>query len=83
MASKWRQYAAPIIAAIIDRHSDEKQARDELRLAYPFGPRANHPYAIWCEEVNRQASAKWPKRDETEVLPLFGSNNEQRDSRDI
>jgi hypothetical protein len=56
MQRSWRDIAAPIIAATIERvgRQDEKALRRALRDAYPFGMRKLHPYKIWCDEIRRQ-----------------------------
>lgn len=33
---------------------DDKLVRKALREAYPFGPRENHPYKIWLDEIKKQ-----------------------------
>lgn len=52
----WRDMAKPIIVSVIARvgKQDMKALRKELREAYPFGPRENHPYKSWCDEIRRQ-----------------------------
>lgn len=58
-----REYAAPIIRQIIRENEDaeEKDIRKALRDAYPWGPRENHPYKVWSEEV-RLGLALWRRR---------------------
>ena len=60
MSSPWRAHAAAIIRDVIERvgTDDERALRQALRDAYPFGPRANHPYKIWCSEVRFQLGEK-------------------------
>ena len=73
----WRESAAPIIAETIRRvgKGDMKSLRRELRAAYPFGQRANHPYKIWCSEVRYQLygrPAKPPKENpDTKTVDMF------------
>lgn len=73
----WRETAAPIIDRVIDAniHRPLQDIRRELRKAYPFGARANHPYKIWCSEVKRQLTQrgllKGPEVN-VEETPLFG-----------
>ena len=59
----WRDKARPIIAAVIEAHGtgDIIGLRRALRDAYPWGPRENHPYQLWCDEIRVQLGAK-PKR---------------------
>ena len=55
-ASYWRTMAAPLIADIL-AHSQGKttaEIRAKLRDAYPFGPRAMHPYKMWLKEIRHQ-----------------------------
>lgn len=56
----WRDIARPIIAEVLHAHQGAEEAviRKALRDAYPFGPRAMHPYRIWCDEVQRQRGQK-------------------------
>lgn len=55
--SPWRNRARPIIARVIAEHGhDERALRKALHAAYPFGPRENHPYKIWLDEIKRQLS---------------------------
>lgn len=51
-----REYATPIIRQIIRENEDaeEKDIRKALRDAYPWGPRENHPYKVWSDEVRKQ-----------------------------
>lgn len=62
MAKTWRDSAKPIIHRIITENEGktEKEIRDALREAYPWGERAMHPYKIWCDEINKQL--KKPKK---------------------
>lgn len=55
----WRQKAAPIIAEVIQRvgREDMKALRKALREAYPFGPRAYHPYRVWLDEIKCHLSS--------------------------
>ncbi len=58
----WRTQAAPIIAKVIaeTQGEDLHLLKDRLRKAYPFGPKTNHPYAIWRSEIKRQLGLKPP-----------------------
>jgi hypothetical protein len=58
--STWRDIAAPIIADVIKENAGktEKEVRDALREAYPFGQRSNWPYKVWCDEVRYQLGIK-------------------------
>lgn len=57
---KWRDHCRPIIAKVIEEHGtkDMKVLRRALREAYPYGERKNHPYKIWCSEINKQLGKK-------------------------
>ena len=60
----WRDQSRPIIAAVIANHpsADTNSLRKALRAAYPWGPKENHPYKIWCDEVRVQLGLK-PKKE--------------------
>ena len=53
--SNWRIDSLRVIDAVIERvgTSNLSALEREIRAAYPFGERANHPYKIWCDEVRR------------------------------
>lgn len=72
----WREQAAPIIAAVIQKigRRDIKALRKALREAYPWGERKLHPYKVWCAEVRRQLGTPiiTPRRDpNNRQLDLF------------
>jgi hypothetical protein len=54
--SRWRRYAAPIIARVLKETEgqEERVIRRALRAAYPFGERAMHPYKVWLDEIKKQ-----------------------------
>jgi len=56
----WRDHAKPIIREVIERvgFEDMKLLRKELKKAYPFGERSNHPYKIWLDEIKVQLGTK-------------------------
>lgn len=58
--SRWRNWAAPIIARILAETvgQSDREIRKALRDAYPFGPRKYHPYKIWCDEIRRQRAER-------------------------
>lgn len=78
MSGRWRDYAAPIIARVIEEvgRDDMKKLRAALRAAYPFGKRKQFPYKVWCDEVRIQLLGLTGKK--AEVLPgqkgLFDAN---------
>lgn len=65
MSSPWRAEAAKVVKAAIEagqaRNLSGPALLKHVRQAYPFGPRANHPYKIWLSEVNRQLGRSTPK----------------------
>lgn len=60
MSKTWRDSAAKIIAEVISKVGldDAKALRKALREAYPWGPRKQHPYKIWCDEIRVQTGKK-------------------------
>ena len=55
----WREYAAPIIADVLERFPNEgKEQRQALTAAYPFGERRYFPYKVWLSEIKRQRRQK-------------------------
>ncbi|HEU0139873.1 MAG TPA: hypothetical protein VFQ79_09195 [Bryobacteraceae bacterium] len=64
MTSRWRNYAAPIIRRVLADTAGrpEAEVRAALRAAYPFGPRRNHPYKIWLDEIAAQTGRQRRKR---------------------
>jgi len=60
MTSYWRRRAAPIIARVLaeTKGKPEAEVREALRAAYPFGPRAHHPYRIWLDEIRVQTGRR-------------------------
>lgn len=51
--SYWRTESARVIAEVIRARPDlkGKALMDELRKAYPFGPKQGWPYKVWRSEV--------------------------------
>lgn len=79
MRSSWREYARPIIQAVLRETAgqSEREIRKALIEAYPFGERAMHPYKMWLKEIavqrGRIKPAKAPRKTEAagqERLPL-------------
>lgn len=58
--SHWRRTAAPIIERVLrqTRGLSEKEIRQALCKAYPFGQRSYHPYKIWLDEIATQRGQK-------------------------
>lgn len=74
--SHWRTHAEKVIRDVLKANPDAtlKELRTLLREAYPFGPRAMHPYKIWCSEVRAQLAEKFgkPKQSlDVSKLPLW------------
>lgn len=59
----WREKARPIIKRVLQetKGKTEQQIRKALVRAYPFGPRENHPYFAWLDEIKVQRGLKKPK----------------------
>jgi len=54
MTGSWRERAHRIIDEVIAANptvTDEKELRKLISEAYPWYPRANHPYAAWLKAV--------------------------------
>ena len=64
MKRTWRDRARPIIQQVLRETAgkSEKEIRQALRDAYPFGEREYHPYKIWCDEIQRQRGFKKKKQ---------------------
>lgn len=65
--SRWRVEARRVIDEVLNTLSPNAtfyQKRKAVSLAYPFGPRENHPYKVWLDEVKKAISVKKrnPKR---------------------
>lgn len=60
--TSWRDKARPIIARVLQETTGrpEESIRKALHDAYPFGPRAHHPYKTWLDEIGRQRGARNP-----------------------
>ncbi len=74
--STWRNRAEPIIRRVMEEHRDAPlvEIRRALKEAYPFGPRAYHPYKVWLDECRRQLAELESKRNrkhDLDGLPLF------------
>lgn len=69
--SHWRATAIRACAAALERlpkHATEREARSALCDAYPFGPRAHHPYKVWLDEVKKQLRARFGRDLATPLL---------------
>lgn len=58
--SHWRDKARPIIREVLaaTKGKPEAEIKTALHHAYPFGPRAHHPYKIWLDEIKRQRQTR-------------------------
>lgn len=67
----WRERARPIITEVIkaNQGADEETIRKALKDAYPWGPRAMHPYKIWLDECNAQLAGR--KIENNDQAKLF------------
>lgn len=56
----WRDDAKPLIARVLAANAGKPatEVRRALRAAYPYGPRENWPYKVWCDEIARQTGRK-------------------------
>ncbi|MBF6596330.1 MAG: hypothetical protein IVW51_18025 [Thermaceae bacterium] len=81
--SMWRVRSRQIIRQIIAETgmADMPKLKKALTAAYPFGPRANHPYKIWLNEVRVQLALLTPVPRELVDCrgtgPLFEANHAQ------
>ncbi len=70
MTGDWRRHANKVIdAVLLELPADlpVKEKRKALNAAYPFGPRQNHPYRIWCSAVRIALAIEKPKRNRKAV----------------
>lgn len=60
MRGTWRASATPIIAQVLKetRGKTEKEIRQALKEAYPWGVRQYHPYKVWLDEIKVQRGRK-------------------------
>lgn len=66
-APSWRQRAEVVIRQVIADHPDAQgvELKRLISAAYPFGPRANHPYTVWCQTVARHLGTRPPRQKST------------------
>lgn len=71
MAKNWRDYARPIIQQVLKETAGkpEKEIRQALIDAYPFGERKYHPYKIWLDEIRVQRGLRKFGHKKNEVVP--------------
>ena len=85
--SYWREKAAPIINEIIQANPtiDDREVKQLISNAYPFGQRAYHPYKIWLSEVKRQMLSRHYrltsqcKQEKIDDLQLFSTGETHDD----
>lgn len=65
----WRDRARPIIQRVLEETAGnpEKEIREALKKAYPFGPREYYPYQVWLDEIRAQRGLKRKKIKAVEV----------------
>jgi len=83
--SHWRDTARRVIRetlATLPPDADAKAKRAALKDAYPFGPRALHPYKVWLDEVRVQVDSKTPpEKRSAETLKRQTAQREQMSPR--
>jgi hypothetical protein len=59
-SSHWRFTASEVIARVLEemKGKPEKDIREALCLAYPFGQKAMYPYRVWLDEIRRQMTGE-------------------------
>lgn len=72
--TSWRDECRPIIAAVIATWSaaGEKAIRKALVAAYPWGEKKDHPYKIWCDEINVQLGKRKFRGPRKKVVKQVG-----------
>lgn len=60
--SMWRVRSRQIIRQVIAETgtADMHKLKQAIKKSYPFGPRANHPYKTWLNEVRVQIALLAP-----------------------
>ena len=73
--SPWRQQARRILNELAESNPDvtQKEMEQLIRDAYPWGPRAMHPYKIWLSERKRLLSELYGEKV-AEVEPVSVRN---------
>lgn len=71
MAKNWRDYARPIVTQVLKETSgkSEKEIRQALIEAYPFGERKYHPYKIWLDEIKVQRGKRKFNQCKGDIVP--------------
>lgn len=56
----WREAAQRRIQKVVDEVglNDQKQLKQALFDAYPYGERKHYPYKVWCQEVRKILNQK-------------------------
>ena len=68
MKSYWRKRCIQIIADVLKKQLPEKEERNELIKAYPFGEKKRWPYQIWLDEIKRQKGLKPPLYNKVQIV---------------
>jgi hypothetical protein len=79
MRSKWRAAAAPVIAEVLRTTAgrSQREVRQALIAAYPFGQRSGWPYKSWLAEVRAQIPREWTRPPLNEAFGgLFAAEEE-------
>jgi hypothetical protein len=68
----WREQFRPIIVDVIQRvgTADMTKLRQELREAFPAGPRSMYPYRVWLDEINAQLGLGRYERGDPPTRPI-------------
>lgn len=68
----WRGRARHIVSHVLKETAGQtdKEIREALYKAYPFGVRANHPYHVWLNEIKRQRGLLPSRPDPTDENQL-------------
>lgn len=68
----WREHCAPIIHEVLERTrgKPEKDIKQALREAYPFGEHLHHPYKVWLSEITRQRKLRTVKQQPQQIQLL-------------
>ena len=75
MNNTWKEKAQRVIHPLLKGFNGTKtDMRKLLNQHYPFGQRKNHPYKIWCSEVNAAIAFKFgapiPKQQDLKLFEI-------------
>lgn len=64
--------------------ADLKWLRTEISKKYPFGPRENHPYQVWLEELtNYLRIVEWERSTPTPISQQSSNSNKKSRSMPV